>query len=210
MVLRLSFFLLVFANLAFFAWVQGYFGATDANREPERLQQQLQPEKLRLVAAPGGAKAVAEATACRGIGGLSMVNAEALKATALAAGNDAQLVPVLEPKAHLVLIAELANLVAAEKKAAELRRLGVTQQEIVATDGERREIVLGRFTADAAARDFLAELVKRGVKSARVEGRDQPPQKARVELRGPADRLLQQLPALIGPYADAAMTECSR
>ena len=50
MALRLGFFLLVFANLVFFAWAQGYFGGADPNREPDRLNQQLQPEKLRLLA----------------------------------------------------------------------------------------------------------------------------------------------------------------
>jgi hypothetical protein len=49
MVLRLTFFLLVFANLVFFAWAQGYFGGGDPNREPDRLVQQLQPEKLRII-----------------------------------------------------------------------------------------------------------------------------------------------------------------
>ena len=36
MAVRLSFFLLVFANLIFFAWAQGYFSAADPNREPDR------------------------------------------------------------------------------------------------------------------------------------------------------------------------------
>ena len=49
MAIRLFFFLLVFANLLFFAWAQGHFGATDDNREPQRLAEQLQADKLRIV-----------------------------------------------------------------------------------------------------------------------------------------------------------------
>ena len=49
MSVRLFFFLLVFANLIFFAWAQGHFGQVDDNREPQRLASQLQADKLRIV-----------------------------------------------------------------------------------------------------------------------------------------------------------------
>lgn len=218
MVPRLTFFLLVFANLAFFAWGQGYFGGADPNREPDRLVQQLQPEKLRVVSNGGGNAVVPAPTsasrggelACRIVGGLGMVEAEALRTAAMAAGAEAQLMPQVDPMLYLVVITDLPNLAAAEKKAAELRRFGVEQQETMALDGGRQEIVLGRFPGEPAARDFLAGLNKRGIKSARVDGRDQAPTKARVELRGGADTLPQLLPRLIAPHADASLTECPR
>jgi hypothetical protein len=56
---------------------------------------------------------------------------------------------------------------------------------------------------------MLQGLVKRGIKSARIDSREQPAQKARVEARGPAAELLRQLPQLIAPYADATIGECS-
>ena len=217
MVLRLTFFLLVLANLVFFAWAQGYFGGSDPNREPDRLAQQLQPEKLRIIAGTTAAVVPAPTSggtsgeiACRVVGGLSMVDAEALRTASMAAGIEAQLMPQVGPALYLVLIADLPNLAAAEKKAAELKRFGVEQQETVALDGGRQEIVLGRYPGEPAAREFLAGLNKRGIKSARVDTRDQPPAKARVELRGPATSLLQQLPRLIAPHADAALTDCPR
>jgi hypothetical protein len=218
MAVRLIFFLLVFANLIFFAWAQGYFGDSDPNREPDRLGQQLQPEKLRIVspvpstapapAAPVAAKA--EDLACRIVGGLGMVNAEALKAAALAGGAEAQLMPQVEPTLYFIVIGDLPNAAAAEKKAAELKRFGVIEQETVALDGGRQEIILGRMPNEAAARDSLAALNKRGIKSARVDARDQPPLKARVELRGTPANLLQRLPQLIAPYADASVTDCPK
>lgn len=217
MVLRTSFYLLVFANLVFFAWAQGHFGSSDPNREPDRLTQQLQPEKLRIISTttaavvpaptPGGTSGE---LACRVVGGLGMVDAEALRTAAMAAGVEAQLLPQVDPALYLVVITDLPNLAAAEKKSAELKRFGVEQQETVALDGGRQEIVLGRFPGEPAAREFLAGLNKRGIKSARVDTRDQPPAKARVELRGPATSLLQQLPRLIAPHADAALTDCPR
>ncbi len=220
MAVRLTFFLLVFANLIFFAWTQGYFDTSDPNREPDRLGQQLQPEKLRLIpsgspspsvaAAPTAAPTPAEDIACRIVVGLSMVHAEALKTVAIAGGAEAQLMPQMQPTLHFVVISELPNAAAAEKKAAELKRFGVVEQETLALEGGRMEIVLGRLPTEAAARESLAALNKRGIKSARVEARDQPPVRARVELRGTANKLLQRLPQLIAPYADATVAECPR
>lgn len=216
MALRLSFFLLVLANLIFFAWAQGYFGG-DPNREPDRFSQQLQPEKLRIVGptATGTPPLAAPAPkgddlACRVISGLSMVNAEALKVAALAGGVEAQLMPQAEPKQYFVVIGDLPNAAAAEKKAAELKRFGVAEQETITLEGGRQEIVLGRLATEAAAREALQGFNKRGIKSARVDGRDQPPAKARVELRGTPGSLVQRLPQLIAPFADASVTECPK
>ncbi len=208
MALRIFFYLLVLANLVFYAWSQGYFGTVDENREPQRLTQQLQAEKLRLapVAQPPATKS--DESACRLVGGLAMTEAETLKAAMVAAKLDAQIQPLPEPRIHLVVIAELANKAAAEKKAAELTRLGITTQETVALEDGRHEIVLGRFPDEAAARELLAGFNKKGLKSARVDGRDQPPLKASVEARGPAAGLLQQLPLLIAPFAGATVGKC--
>ena len=209
MALRISFYLLIFVNLVFYAWSQGYFGAVDENREPQRLTQQLQAEKLRLSPlAPAAAAAATAELACRLVSGLTMAEAETLKAAMAAAKLDAQIQPLAEPRLYLVVIAELANKAAAEKKAAELTRLGITSQETVAVDDGRHEIVLGRFPDEAAARELLAGFTKKGLKSARVDSRDQPPLKAGVEARGPAAGLLQQLPLLIAPFASATVGKC--
>lgn len=215
MLLRSLFFLAVFANLVFFAWAQGYFGGSDPNFEPERMNQQLQPEKLRVIAGPAGKEPpapapVADGGFCRVVAGLSMVEAEALKSAAAAAGAEAQLQPQVDPAQHLVLIGDLPNAAAVEKKTAELKRLGISEMETLMTSNGRQEIVLGRLPGEPAAREFLAGLNKKGIKTARVETRDQPPTKARVELRGTAASLPQQLPRLIAPYAAATVGDCAK
>jgi hypothetical protein len=53
--MRLAFFVLLLANVLLFVWGQGYLGTPDDGREPERLSQQMTPEKLRIV--PGVAPA---------------------------------------------------------------------------------------------------------------------------------------------------------
>ena len=208
MAIRLFFFLLVFANLLFFAWTQGYFGATDENREPQRLAGQLQADKLRIVRNIQAPNAKKPDLACRVINGLNPTEAESLKSAMKTGGGEATILPPAEPKPHLVVVTDLANKAAAERKAAELTRFGVTEQSSVELEGGRYEIVLGSFAAEAAAREFLQGLVKRGIKSARVDSREQPP-KVRVEVRGPAQELLRQLPQLIAPYANATIGDCS-
>ena len=206
---RLFFFLLVFANLIFFAWTQGYFGQVDENREPQRLASQLQADKLRIVGKAQAPAAKKPDMACRIINGLNAAEAEALK-TAMKTGGagEATIQPLVELKPHLVVITDLANKAAAEKKAAELVRFGVTEQVPVALPDGRHEIVLGAFATEAEASEFLAALVKRGIKSARVDSRDVPAAKVRIEARGPAQELLRQLPQLIAPHADATIGDC--
>jgi len=207
--IRLFFFLLVFANLFFFAWAQGYFGATDDSREPQRLAQQFQADKLRIVRDVKAPPAKKEEPVCRLINGLTVAGAEALKTAVEAFGGAAKVLPQQEPPLHLVLIGDLANKAAADRKSAELTRFGAQDHRIVALENGRFEIVFGSFPAEAAARELLQGLNKRGIKSARIDAREQPPLKARLETRAPASTLQQHLPKLVAPHADATIGECA-
>ena len=208
--LRATFFLLVLGNLLFFAWAQGYFGASDSGREPQRLAQQLYPEKLRIALAEKSAAPSKDAAlACKTIGGLLIAEAEKLKAAAQTAGWEVKISPVAEPPAQLVLISDLPTKVAAEKKAGELRLLGVENFRVVELDGGRHEIILGKFGTVAAAQELLQLLAKKNVKSARLESRETAPVKAIAEIRAPAEKLTARLPELIAPYASAVLGNCT-
>ena len=207
--IRLFFFLLVLANLLFFAWAQGYFGPTDDSREPQRLSQQLQAEKLRIVRHVQAPAGKTDEPVCRLIDGLTMADAEALKAAVEAFGGQAKILPLADPTLHLVLIADLANKAAADRKSAELTRFGVPEHTSIALEGGRFEIIFGSFPTEAAARELLQSLAKRGIKSARLDAREQPALKARVEARAPASTLMQPLPKLVAPHADATLGECA-
>jgi hypothetical protein len=207
--IRLFFFLLVFANLLFFAWTKGYFGASDDGHEPQRLAQQLNAEKLRIVREVKAPVAKKVEMTCRVVNGLAIADAEALKTAVEAAGAEAKVSPLAESMRYLAVIADLANKAAADKKVAELNRFGLKGRSAVASEGGRFEIILDSFDTEAAALEFLQEMAKRGIKSARLEGREQPVRKVRVETRGSAPILLPQLPKLIEPYADATIGECA-
>ncbi|MCX7148137.1 MAG: hypothetical protein NTY05_01815 [Rhodocyclales bacterium] len=182
---------------------------TDEDREPQRLANQVNADKLRIVRDAQAPTAKNADLACRLVSGLTMADAESLKAAVAAIGGEAKSQPMAEPTLYLVLIGDLANQAAADKKAAELTRFGVKDQRPAALEGGRHEIILGSFQDEPAAQEFLQGLVKRGIKSARVEGREKPASRARLETRAAASTLLQQLPKLIAPYADAVIGECA-
>jgi hypothetical protein len=207
--MRLIFFLVVFANLLFFAWTQGYFGSADDSREPQRLTQQLNADKLRIVRDAPAPVAKPADLACRVVNGLGVAEAETLKAAFAAVGGEAQISPLAAPPIHLVVITDLPNKAAVDKKAAELTRFGIKDQTAVEFEDGSHEIVLGEFPAEAAAREFLQGLVKRGIKSARVDSREPEAENARVELRASPSKLLPLLPQLIAPYAAATIGECA-
>src|SRR6185295_14294672 len=48
--MKLAFLLLALANLVFFAWQQGVFGGLpEAGREPERVNRQVEPERIQVL-----------------------------------------------------------------------------------------------------------------------------------------------------------------
>lgn len=206
--MRLFLFLLILANLIFFAWSQDYFGAPDDGREPQRLKQQLHAEKLRIVHEVQAPAIKKEDIACRIVSGLTVADADALKTAVEAAGAEVKISPLAEPLLYFVVITDLANKAAADKKIAELVRLGLKGHSSVALADGRHEIILDSRETEAAALESLQGIAKRGIKSARIDGRERAAPKVRVETRAPASTLLQQLPKLIAPYADAAIGEC--
>jgi cell division septation protein DedD len=74
-----------------------------------------------------------------------------------------------EVTSHIVYIPSQANREGAEKKADELRQLGITDFFIIQDESSLRwGISLGVFKQEDAARTHLARLTERGVRSARI------------------------------------------
>ena len=225
--LRSVFLLLVLGNVLFFAWSQGYFGRQEEGREPQRLKDQLQPEKLRIVraeastpvvpaspaAAPAAgtvaavpAAAALPPAACQLVRGLAMAEAEKLRATlAAVAGLTVALRPDAEPASYWVLVPPLANKAAAAKKAAELKQRGISDFYVVNDEGAHQfAISLALFKTEQGAQEFLSGLVKKGVKSAHIEPQQKAPEHAQIEVRGPAEAVAKGLAGL----PPAALGEC--
>jgi hypothetical protein len=212
--MRALFLVLLLVNLVLLAWGQGYLGTRESGREPERLGQQLEPDRLRILReqerpAPA-APAVVAVPACKRIEGLGAAEAETLRA-ALAAepGWEVLVQPQKGALAHWVVIPELASRALAEKKRTELRQLGVNEGQVVesATLGPFA-VSLGIFRSEELAAEFLQSVGRKGVRSARLAKHELPADRHAIELRAPAADLARRLPDLLAPLAQAGVTDC--
>jgi len=204
--MRVFFFLLVLANLVFFVWAQGYLGGQDEGREPQRLADQLRPEAMKVtVREPGVVQAPA---ACRLVQGLTAPEAEQLAKT-LGEGGELNVSLRIdeEPPAFWVSINALANQAAADRKAGELKLLGVTDFHVMQAEGGAFAISLGVFPTEAAAAEFLQGLNRKGVKSARADARPPLPV-TRIEVRGAVGPLSKRLAESLAGFAAAKVVDC--
>jgi len=202
--LKLFFWLLLTGNVALFATQSGYFSASTPERhEPQRQGEQLQPQALTILP-PNSAKLIEPATAtqaepgnsasadaktsappepkvdtiaCTEIGNFNGV--EARKFDAQLAALNLKVKPttasIQEIASHMVYIPSQESKDGADRKAAELRRLGI-QDFYVIPDSQPNPalhwaISLGVFKTEEAAKAYIGQLIPRGVRSARIMAR---------------------------------------
>jgi SPOR domain len=177
--MRALFLLLVFANMAFYAWWR--YGAPADAADSAPLARQIEPEKLKIVApadlpppAPPK-KPLASAGACLEWGSFTLADApraeQALEPLALGARLAQRRTE--EVAGWWVFIPPQGSRQGAVKKAQELRNLGVDEYFIVQDDAEHRwSLSLGVFRSEEAAQARLAALQAQGVRSARVGPRE--------------------------------------
>lgn len=197
--MRLFVFLLVLANLLFLVWTQGYFGAK-GSPDGERLQQQLLADQVAIVArgeppaAPDKAReaekpAEKKATnACLLWSGLPIADADRLERLFAEKFSGFRSVRSVTPgnSTYWVFIPPLPSKKDAERKAAELKKIGAPEFFIVQDAGPNRlAISLGIFSSEEAARERLESLRAMGVKSGRSGERSVKPALATLEVAGP-------------------------
>jgi hypothetical protein len=223
---RIVFFLLLLANLGFFAWA--YFGAGRASDEPQLVEQQLNPQEIRLLAPEQIAKLAAErakqvterpkppprppVAACLELGGFGPGDAvrvqQALEPLAL--GSRLSQRRAEEVASYWVFMPPLRNAQAANLKASELKKLGVEDFFVVQQDAKLRfAISLGVFKTEEAANTRLAELKKKGVRTARVAPKETSVQKVYFAIREVPDALAAKLNDLKQTFAGAELRDCS-
>lgn len=190
--MRAFVFLLIFANLLFFVWTQGYLGSS-ASPDAIRIQQQLLPEQI-VVVARGEPPAVVEkvVNSCLAWKGLATVDADRLERMITEDFSALVLSRSVVPASviYWVFIAPSTNKKNADKKAAELKRLGVQEFFIVQDPGPNQlAISLGVFSSEASANERLEALRVKGVKSATVGERSNKPELTAITATGPDDRV---------------------
>ena len=205
--MRAFVFLLILANLLFFAWVRGYFAAS-SDPDALRVQQQLLADRVKIVArdeppaetikAEKAGKPAEKKTVetCVLLGDLPI--ADVLRVETLLADKfpsfRAERSMSAGSGSYWVFIPPLATRQDADRKAGELKKLRVPEFFIVQEGANRFAISLGIFSSREAAADRLEQLRAKGVKSARIGERDVKPASASLEIHGPeaqADSLRQ-------------------
>ena len=190
--LKFVFWLLAGVNLLVLAIGQGYLGSfRSETREPARLKNQLQAGKLTLLTqeqatAPAAPPAAEEAEkpvaampappttyACTEVGNFLLADGRRFEAqvAALDLGDrqSRRNVAGQEVSSYMVYIPPQGSKEGAERKAGELKQLGVTNYFIMGDGSPMRwGISLGVFKSESGAQSQLASLNKQGVHSARI------------------------------------------
>ncbi len=216
--LKILFGLLLVINGGLFAYQQGYLDTlSPPSREPSRLTQQLNADKLQLIPATAKTDADAKTEAkpdtkattviapleaeknlaradkmsnalvCAEVGNFDATEAKKFETqlAGLALGERLTRRSIAENVRHMVYIPPQPNKEAADKKAGELKRLGV-QDFFVIQDNSAMQwsISLGVFKSEEAARNQLAALNQKGVRSARIAAQATGASKVAFQLRG--------------------------
>ena len=215
--MRTAFFVLLLANVAFFAYARLGAGA-DASGDAHLLAQQLNPEKIRVLA-PEQMSALARkpespktAAACLEwgafSGGETARAAQALEPLGLGATLAQRKLD--ESAGFWVYIPPLANRQAATQKAGDLKRRGVEEYFVVPDDPKwRNAISLGVFKTEEAAKARLDALRAKGVKGAAVGARDMQFSKTYFQVREADGTLAAKLNELKQRFSGTEVHECA-
>ena len=177
--LRFFVLLLLLANGAYFAWVQGHLAAFDFApsplTEPQRLQNQIKPDAIRLLSNIEAKRVDALASApatkapeCLQTALLSDRQVNAVRDAAASLPASAwSLENTTEPARWIVYMGKYANAEALAKKKTELRELSVAFESLKNPTLEPG-LSLGGYLSQSQANESMATLARRGVRTAKV------------------------------------------
>jgi hypothetical protein len=217
--LRFLVLLLVLLNAGYFAWSHGmlraYGWAPAELSEPQRLQQQIRPEAIRILPTEEARRAEQVALTppkppeCLQAGLFDEAQTEAVRKvleTALPVGAWA-LETTVEPARWIVYMGKFPNAAALEKKRAELDKMKLKLQPL---DNPELQLglSLGRFETQVQAQASLNTLQRRGVRTARVV--EERPETRQSLLRIPAadEALRPRLEELKPVLGDKTLRSC--
>lgn len=224
--MRALFLFFVLANTAFFAWAN-FVSDGDTQSDPRPLARQVAPEKLRVLppagagrAAPTPNKPAADApapqaaasrTQCLEMGGFAAADVtrvgEALTPFTLGARLSQRQVD--DTASWWVFIPPRGTRPDAQKKAAELKALGVDDLFILQDEGPQRyALSLGVFKTEAAATSRLEALRAKGVRTAQVGARETTLQKTYLQVRAVDEPLAAQLREIAQTFTGVEVREC--
>jgi SPOR domain len=231
---RTLFLLVVLANLAFFAW-RNYLAPPESGTDPRPLARQIAPGSLRILTpADVAALAPAKAEPARGVAAGGASNPPASKPAGplaclewgpIDSADALRAVRALDPldlgtrlsqhsssgaSSWWVFIPPQGSLQAAQKKAAELKALGVEDYYVVRDQGpETWAVSLGVYHSEAAARARLDALRGQKVHSAEVGPRASKGEELWYQVRQVDATLHDKLEQIAQGFPGTGLQECS-
>ncbi|MDO8177498.1 MAG: SPOR domain-containing protein, partial [Undibacterium sp.] len=192
--LRFFFWTLLLINALLLAFNFGYLGNWSFNtHEPQRMKMEQGADRLQLLSAKAAivlneppAEKNDEIIACLEVGNFAQSDASNFeeKLKQLSLGDRQTKTSVADVATNMVYIPSLGSKEGADKKATELRRIGITDFFIVQDQSDMRwGISLGVFKTEEAAKSHLANLANKGVRSARIGPRTVSATKFSYQLR---------------------------
>jgi hypothetical protein len=192
--LKFLFLGLLAANAVLLAYQAGFLESLlPSGREPARMSRQLDADKIKLIAPDSPAAqppvpvAVSDqALSCIEIGNFTAEEARRVEASLAPLNlNDRMTrIGVREVASHMVYIPPQGDRDGAEKKAGELRRLGIRDFYVIQDNSAFRwGISLGVFKSREMAQAHLANLNQKGVRTARISERSVSSSLIAIQLR---------------------------
>jgi hypothetical protein len=229
--LKFFFWFLLLANGLLFAYQQGHLDTLlPSGREPARIAQQINVDKFRLIPPPATAVSISAAAAsaatdpavaanaskqalpvCTEFGNFTTAEAkrfEARLAGSPLAGKFSRRT-MQELSSHMILIPPQEGKEGADKKAGELRGLGITDFYIIPDNTALRwGISLGIFKTEESARVRLAALTQQGVRSARLTEYKVPLNRIAFQLRDADSEVLAAFDKIKADYPRQETRNC--
>ena len=192
--LKFSFWTLLLINALLLAYNFGYLDHIGLDsHEPKRIKMEQDANRLQLLSAKAAMTLIEPAPvkkpdmiACLEVGNFaaSEVKEFETQLKQLALGDRQSKSNVTEAASNMVYIPPLGSKENADKKATELKRIGITDFFIVQDQSDMRwGISLGVFKTEEAAKAHLANLTGKGVRSARIGPRSVSATKFAYQLR---------------------------
>ena len=219
--MRLTLLLLLLANLVLFAWQRGAFGTALGERgEPQRLDLQIAPERIRLLT-PEQLAALRNAATSPGEGaanpacielgdfdaaGLARIEA---RLAALALGDRLHSRRVEGPGWFAVILPALGTRTEAERTAQDLRNRGIRDLVVMSENSAMpNAILLGSFKDRELALRHQADLARRGLKGAQMVERPAGAEATRFEISGVDAALLRELAEIRKEFPQSRLGAC--
>jgi len=209
--MRTAFFVLLFANAAFFAY--RFYVTQYANPATDPITQQLQPERIRIVQPEDLARLAASrrGVACLELGPVAAGDAARAEeaAGALSGGLKVSQRRVDDATRWWVYIPPLPTRAAANQRVAELKKQGVDDSSLIGDDPVwRNAISLGVFSTEDAANRRIDDLKRRGVRGAQAAPREGRGARVYVQLRDAPEPVRLRFVDLKDGFPGADVREC--